>query len=108
MFKKPLEVRFWQTALLIDACFHLQNYCIDECESTVVNIGSCSPYTFTPNYEECLDPLGDGDSAKCKLHAVCEAIHEKIKSDGHKHPTNNITCNALNKIHNLLLSRAIN
>jgi hypothetical protein len=26
IFKKPLEVSFWQTTLLIEACFHLHNF----------------------------------------------------------------------------------
>jgi hypothetical protein len=64
--------------LLIEACYCPHTYCIDEHESTDVNIGSCSPERFTPNYEEYLDPLGDGDSAKHKHHAVCEVIHKKL------------------------------
>jgi hypothetical protein len=95
VFKKPLEVRFWRTTLLIEACFRLHTYCIDERELTVVNIGSCNPETFTPNYEEYLDPLGDGDSAKHKRHSVREAIHNKLRSDGRKRPTHNIRRNAL-------------
>ena len=94
VFKKPLEVRFWRTTLLIEACFRLHTYCIDEREVTVVNIGSCNP-EFTPNYEEYLDPLGDGDSAKRKRHSIREAIHNKLRSDGRKRPTHNIRRNAL-------------
>ena len=96
VFKKPLEVKFWRTTLLIEACFRLHNFCINERESTVVNVGSCNPETYTPTYEEYLDPLGDGDSAKRKRHAVREAIVKQIKSDGRKRPKYNIRRNALN------------
>ncbi len=67
--------------MLIEACFHRHTYYINECESTVVNIGSCSLEMITPNYKEYLDPLGNGDSAKHKCYAVHETIHKKIKFD---------------------------
>ncbi len=78
--------------MLIEACFQLHNFCIIERESTVVNIGSCNPETYTPTY----DPLGDGESSKWKRHAVCEAIVKQIKSDGRKHQMHNVRRIALN------------
>jgi hypothetical protein len=65
IFKKPLDMNFWQTTLVIDAAFHLHNFCIDEHELTVLHFHSCDPSTFTPNYEEFLDSLdGEDDTPK--------------------------------------------
>ncbi len=79
IFKKLLEVKFWHTTLFIEAAFHLHNFCIDEHDYSVIDIGSCDPDTFRPNYTEYLDPLGVGDiHFKSRCHAVHGALLQKI------------------------------
>jgi hypothetical protein len=79
IFKKPLEVKFWRTTLIIDAAFRVHNFCIDSRESSIISLGHCDPTTFTPTYMEYLDPLGDNTTLKSKWHAVRQALLQKIK-----------------------------
>jgi hypothetical protein len=58
-FQKPLEVKFWCTTLIIEAAFHLHNFCIDMWDNSIGSIENCDPETFCPSYMEYLDPLGD-------------------------------------------------
>jgi len=55
-------------------------------ESTIISIANCYPEAFCPSYMEYLDPLGTLDNLKAKRHAVCQAILEKVKSDGRRRP----------------------
>jgi hypothetical protein len=80
--KRPLEVKFWRTALFIEAAFCLCNFCIESWESSIISFGPCDPTTFTPAYMEYLDPLGDNPTLKSKRHTVHQALLQKIKSDG--------------------------
>jgi hypothetical protein len=57
IFKKPLEVSCWRTTLLIEACFRLHNFCINEREVEVLNFNTANPELFTPSYAEHLDAL---------------------------------------------------
>ena len=51
-------------------------------ESTIISNANCDPEAFCPSYMGYLDPLGTLDNVKSKRHAVCQAILEKVKSDG--------------------------
>jgi hypothetical protein len=83
VFKKPLEVKFWQTTLVIEAAFHLHNYCMDKNEYAAMVVRTCDPENFTPRYVEHLDPLGDNpEGSNRKRHVVREALVDKIRSDG--------------------------
>ncbi len=96
VFKKPLEVKFWRTTLVIEAAFHLHNYCIDKNEYAAMVVRTCDPEKFTPSYVEHLDPLGDNpEGSKRKRHAVHEALVDKIRSDGRVRPRYNIIRNSL-------------
>ncbi len=90
IFKKPLDVKFWRTTLIIEAAFHLHNFCIDARESSILNHGNCDPQTFSPTYMEYLDPLSDNITLK--------AILQKIKTDGQKRPRYNIIRNSINTV----------
>jgi len=84
IFKKSKEGKFWCTTLIIEAAFHLQKFCIDMHDSSIVGIGNFDPETFCPSYVEYLDPLGNNATLKSKRHAVHQAILQKIKSDGQR------------------------
>ncbi len=77
-----LEVKFWCTMLIIEAAFHLHNFCIDVCDCSIVGTGNSHPETFCSSYMEYLDPLGDNATLKSKRRAVRQAILQKSKSDG--------------------------
>jgi hypothetical protein len=83
IFKRPLEAKFWQTMLIIEAAFCLHNYCINNNECAAMIIATCDPESFVPSYVEHLDPLGDAvEGSKKRRHAVREALVDLIKSDG--------------------------
>ena len=95
IFKKPLEVQFWRTTLIIEATFRLHNFCINMGESTIISDANCDPESFCPSYMEYLDALGILDNVKSKRHAVRQAILEKVKSDGRRRPRYNIVRNSI-------------
>lgn len=98
IFKKPLQVTFRCTILIIEAAFRLLNFCIDARESFIVTHGNCDPQTFRPTYMAYLDPLGDSITLKSKRHTVHQAILQKIKLDGRKRPCYNIFRNSSNTV----------
>ena len=93
IFKKLLEVSFWWTTFLIEACFHLHNFCIKEQEIEVLNINTAFPESFTPSFAEHLVALEPGVSRSAKWNTVREAILQTIKSDGQSWPSYNISRN---------------
>jgi hypothetical protein len=74
IFKKPFEASFWWTTLLIEACFCLHKFCINERKVEVLNINTPNPESFTPSYAEHLDALEPGVSKSAKRNTVHEAI----------------------------------
>jgi hypothetical protein len=57
VFKKPLEVKLWQTTLVVEFAMRLHNYCIDKCDNIVTSIGGINPEALVLNYKEHLEPL---------------------------------------------------
>jgi hypothetical protein len=87
IFKKPLEIKFWRTTLIIEAAFRLHNYYINENEYAAMTINTADPESFTPSYVEHLDPLGDPvEGGTKRRHRVREALVDKIRSDGRGRP----------------------
>jgi hypothetical protein len=83
IFKRPLEVKFWRTTIIIEAAFRLHNFCINNNECADMISAPCNPESFAPSYVEHLDPLEDAvEGSKKRRHAVREALVDLITSDG--------------------------
>ena len=88
IFKRPLEVKFWRTTIIIEAAFRLHNFCINNNECADMISAPCNPESFAPSYVEHLDPLEDAVEGSKKR------LVDLIKSDGRVRPRHNIIRNS--------------
>ncbi len=82
IFKKPLELKLHRVQHVVQACFRLHNFCIDNRDEKCAVILTRDVETFVPNYEFVLPAVQTTLSVRTRCSSVHEAIQAQLNANG--------------------------
>jgi hypothetical protein len=93
IFKRPIELKLHRVRHLIQACFRLHNFCINERDEVSNVILTRDPDTFVPNYEFAVPSVQTLLPVRTQRSLVREAIRAQLQANGIERPSYNIIRN---------------
>jgi hypothetical protein len=94
IFKKPIKLKLHRVQHVVQACFRLHNFCIDNRDEKCAVILTHDVETFVPNYEFVLPAVQTTLTVRTQHSSVHEAIRAQLNANGAQRPVYNVNRNS--------------